>query len=263
MAEFTMLYSGSSGNSALLKEDDKCLLIDMGKSATLTNKKLLELNVNINMLEGILITHEHIDHVAGLNVFLKKHNIPVYSKSKTLDYLYKNRLVPHDAKLIDLNEREVEIGSFKVKAFQVPHDAQDCTGFRISTKSGKTLAYASDLGNVSEEVYGNLQNAHLVALEANYDYNMLIAGFYPDYLKRRIHSDNGHLRNEDCAKTLLNLHKSGCDKFVLCHISDKNNTAALALESIRAHFIENGVIPNENFSVLAASRHEITPITKL
>ncbi len=263
MAEFTMLYSGSSGNCAFFKDGEEFLLIDMGKSATLTKKKLLQLNAPIDMLSGILITHEHVDHIAGLNVFLKKHNVPVYAKTKTLDYLHNKQLVPVNAKLIDINHCEMQIGSFAVKAFSLPHDAQDCAGYRITNKSGKTLAYASDLGCVGEDVYSNLKNADIVALEANYNLNMLANGFYPEYLKKRIHSDKGHLQNEDCAKTLFKLHMDGCNKFVLCHISDKNNTAALALKSIMAHFAEKGVVPNKNINVIAAQRHEITPITQL
>ncbi len=260
MAEFTMLYSGSSGNSALLRDNSKYLLIDMGKSAGLTNKKLKEIDADINNLMGILITHEHSDHIAGLNVFLKKHNIPIYSKRATLDFLYYNNLVPNNTKLIDIDENEIDVGGFGVKAFSLPHDAVDCAGYKITTQNGKSLAYASDLGIVNETIFNNLNNSDIVCLEANYDYNMLIYGYYPDYLKRRINSEKGHLKNEDSAKTLFNLHVNGCNNFMLCHISDKNNTPTHVLNSVRNEFIHNDIIPNKMFKVVAAKRHDISQI---
>ncbi len=263
MAEFTMLYSGSSGNSAFLREEDKYLLVDMGKSSTLTQKKLQELNAPLSSLMGILITHEHSDHIAGLNVFLKKYNIPIYSKKATLNYLYDNNLVPQSAILYDIGDEQADVGGFGVKSFSTPHDALDCTGYRITTPKGKTIALATDLGYISPEIYNNLTGADFVNIESNYDYDMLFNGPYPYYLKKRIDGNNGHLKNEDCAKTIAELHKNGCEKFMLCHISDKNNTMEHALNSVRNEFIKNDIIPNKSFKLTAARRNEISPIIEI
>lgn len=260
MARFTTLYSGSSGNCALFEEDGRALLIDMGRSARSTKTALASLGVEPDALGGILVTHEHSDHVAGLNVFLKHHRVPVYASERTLAELTRQNLVPETATLIPIDGETVDIAGFGVSAFPTSHDAVDCHGFRIESAKGRTLAIATDLGYVSDEVMANLYLADVVALESNYDVNMLMTGKYPYFLKRRIASKNGHLCNEESAAAVTKLVTSGCKRVHLCHLSKENNLPELAMQSVRVAMLEAGVVPDSDCVVRAAERFDISPV---
>lgn len=205
MARFTTLYSGSSGNSALVEENGRYLLVDMGKSCRMTQNALKGLGLPLADLGGILVTHEHSDHVSGLAIFLKYHPVPVYGSAATLDYLACRGLVPPGAELIDIDGRTEDVCGFAVQSFETSHDSVACRGYRITTPLGRVAGVATDLGYVSDEVLANLLLADVVALEANYDYNMLMTGPYPYYLKTRIASQRGHLCNEENAAVSIHV----------------------------------------------------------
>lgn len=259
MARFTTLYSGSSGNSAFVEENGRFLLVDIGKSCRTTLEALKRLDVSPRDLQGILVTHEHSDHVNGLRVFLKKYPVPVYASAATLDVLEEREILPKGMG-IAVDGRDEEVGGFVIQSFSTSHDAVDCCGYRIFTPSGKVLAIATDLGYISDEVIANLYCADVVALESNYDLNMLMSGRYPYYLKMRIASERGHLCNEECAQTIVRLMQEGCKKFSLCHISQENNTPELALATLQCALATQGVMPDAETRVVAARRHEISPI---
>lgn len=260
MAEYTTLYSGSSGNCAFLRENGKYLLIDMGKSCRLTSAALKTLEAPLADLGGILVTHEHSDHVGGLAVFLKQHAVPVYGSAATLDYLYEHRLVPESADLRAIDGREEDVCGFGVQGFATSHDSVDCCGYRITTPAGRVAAVATDLGYVSDEVLANLLLADFVSLEANYDYNMLMTGPYPYYLKTRIASQRGHLCNDESAETVVRLLQNGCKKFALCHIRQENNAPLLVCETMKAALLKHALIPDADCVMQAAKRHEISPM---
>ena len=260
MARFTTLYSGSSGNCAVFEENGRALLVDMGRSARCTKTSLAELGIAPEDLGGILVTHEHSDHVAGLKVFLKHHPVPVYASQLTLDELVRQQLVPPTAELIPVDGETIDIAGFGVSAFPTSHDAADCHGYRTASPKGKTLAIATDLGFVSDEVMANLYLADIVALESNYDVHMLMTGRYPYYLKRRIASKNGHLCNEESASAVTKLVQTGCRNIHLCHLSSENNLPELAMQSVREAFLQAGIVPQQDCVVRAASRYEISPV---
>lgn len=260
MARFTTLYSGSSGNSALVEEDGRYLLVDMGRSCRMTINALKALELPLENLNGILVTHEHSDHVAGLAVFLKRYPVPVYGSTATLRYLAEHALVPAQTELVDIDGRTADIGGFSVQSFETSHDSVACRGYRITTPCNKVVSIATDLGYVSDEVMANLLLSDVVGLESNYDRGMLMAGPYPYYLKTRIASPNGHLSNDDCASTLVTLAQNGCRNFSLCHISKENNTPELALENVRAAMHEAGFAEGRDFTLQAAMRNETSPV---
>ncbi len=244
MAHFTTLYSGSSGNSTLIEENGRYILIDMGKSCRLTQTALREQGLTPETLQGILVTHEHSDHVGGLAIFLKYHPVPVYGSAPTLKYLARHGLVPPGASLIDIDGRTEDVGGFCVQSFATSHDSAACRGYRVTVPSGGVAAVATDLGFVSDEVLANLLLADVVALESNYDRNMLWEGPYAESLKMRIDSPCGHLSNEDCGLTLACLAQNGCRKFTLCHLSEENNTPERAVAASRAALEQAGVDPD-------------------
>ena len=231
------------------------LLIDMGKSCRVTLNALKGLGLPVSGMKGLLVTHEHSDHVAGLSVFLRHYNVPVYASAATLDHLDGLGLTPPGAELIAIEGRSEPVGGFTVSAFPTSHDVP-CCGFRIAAADGSVMAIATDLGCLSPAVHAAMAGAGLVALEANYDLEMLRGGSYPYYLKRRIESPRGHLDNRECAAAVLELIQQGCRKFALCHLSKENNTPQLALAAVRDTLLAAGVVPGPGVRVQAQKRSE-------
>ncbi len=245
MARFATLYSGSSGNSAVVLHNtpagQEYLLVDMGKNCKQTLLALQALELQDATLRGILITHEHIDHVSGLKVFLKKCPVPVYGSAATLAALQAQQILPDTVARYPLaNGQSAMRGGFTVQAFATSHDSADCCGFRITTADGTSMAIATDLGVLNHPVYENLLGCGLVALESNYDRVMLQMGPYPYYLKTRIASQRGHLSNDDAAAAIADLLADGCHRFALCHLSRENNTPDLARATVTARLAEDG-----------------------
>lgn len=259
MATFLSLYSGSSGNCALVGEADRYLCIDMGKSCRATVGAMNQLGIDPAQLQGILITHEHSDHVSGLKVFLKKYAVPVFGSEATLAYLAGHDMVPPTARLEVLDEGGQSVGQFAVHSFHTSHDAVDCRGYRITAPSGHTAAMATDLGQVTEEVIEGLSGADLTVLEANYDPVRLRLGPYPYYLKTRIALPKGHLSNADAGDALARLLGEGCEKFALCHLSQENNTPQLALQAVSGRFLAAGALPGRDGLLQALSRSGVSP----
>ena len=257
MSEFISLYSGSSGNSSVVRCGDHYLIIDMGKGVRTTGAALKSLGLNIADCDGILVTHEHSDHVKGLSTFLKKNPLPVYGGADTLDFLDANGIVPPTCELNTLSSREEDIGAFGVQAFPTSHDVP-CVGFRIEEAGGGAMAYASDLGTLTPAVHENLSGCDLVALEANYDLQRLRYGPYPGYLKVRIESRRGHLDNRECAAKVAELAAAGCQKFSLLHLSQENNAPELALEAVADAFRATGVTPAPALTVQAQERNAVS-----
>ena len=260
MAEFISLYSGSSGNCSVIRCGEKYLLVDMGKSCRTTVEGLKALGLALADCNGILVTHEHSDHVKGLAVFLRKYPMPVYGAADTLDMLLQNGILPPDCDAHTLGGMaEEEIGAFGVRMFPTSHDVP-CVGYRIATPDGRKMAIATDLGMLTPAVHTALSGCDLVALESNYDLHMLRTGPYPYYLRARIESPRGHLSNDECSAKLLELIQEGCKKFALCHLSQENNTPARALGTVFNTLAAAGVVPEADCVVQAQRRNEISPL---
>lgn len=258
MALFTTLYSGSSGNCGLLLEGEKYLLLDMGKSCRTTLTALRTLGLSVGDCQGILVTHEHSDHVAGLETFLKHYNVPVYGCADTLTMLESRGTLPPAIEAVAMDGRTEEVGGFVVHSFPTSHDVP-CCGYRIRTAEGRTMALATDLGTLTPIVQENLAGCDLVALEANYDAFSLHGGPYPYYLKVRVSSDRGHLDNRACAAELLDLVQDGCKKFALCHLSQVNNSPELALTTVYNVLLAAGIEPGRDVLIQAQTRNDISP----
>ncbi len=260
MAEFTSLYSGSSGNCSVVRCGARYLLVDMGKSCRTTVAGLKALGLALSDCDGVLVTHEHSDHVKGLSVFLDKFPLPVYGAADTLDMLLQNGILPDGCEASALGCGAAEdIGAFSVEMFPTSHDVP-CVGYRVHTADGRTMAIATDLGVLTPGVHAALSGCDLVALESNYDLHMLRTGPYPYYLRARIESPRGHLSNDECSAKLLELIQEGCKKFALCHLSQENNTPQKALETVFNTLGAAGVVPDEDCIVQTQRRSEVSPI---
>ncbi len=258
MANYISLYSGSSGNCSIVEQDGKFIIIDIGKSAKITNAAIKEIGLELKNLQAVFISHEHQDHVQGLKVFLKNLAVPVYSNAYTLDFLIKNNLLPEHTQTIDLDYQGVTVGEFRVCGFEIPHDSQACTGFKIFTNTGTSMALATDLGCVSKDTYENLKGNDLVVLEANYDEYMLKTGPYPYYLKSRIASNRGHLSNEQAGMAAYTLLKDGVKKIRFCHLSNTNNTPNAVLAKLALICQGSSFLEDDSIHISVNRRHDIT-----
>ena len=232
MFNFCSLYSGSSGNSLFVESENTKLLVDAGVSSKKIEEALANLEIDPTSIDGILITHEHSDHVQGLGTFAKKFNLPVFVNEKTLDAMpkQKEKISEKNIKLFNINEK-FEIGDLKVKPFSIPHDAANPCGFNIF-KDDKKISIATDIGHMTNGVLKNLEDSIFIMLESNYDPEVLKYSKYPYQLKTRIAGPDGHLSNELAGKTISYLLNSGLKQAVLGHLSKQSNFPELAYKTV-------------------------------
>ena len=248
---FCSFSSGSSGNCYLIKTDKTAVLIDAGISATRILKELDRTDTPQDKVEGLFLTHEHVDHVTGSRVLLKRlKNAQVFASPGTFEgTIRRDAADPHSfEKEIDRDRRisispdeAVKVGDLTIRAFRTLHDAGDPYGYCISN-GGKSIAVLTDTGTITEEMVDNIAGADVLVLEANHDTELLRCGSYPPYLKRRILSDYGHLSNSQAADALLRLFGSFEKKRVvlLAHLSAENNTPAIAERTVLTALAREG-----------------------
>lgn len=218
--------SGSSGNCLLLKGKNTNLLIDAGLSMRRIKEGLEMCSLTMENISGVLITHEHSDHILGLKMLLKYHRPMIYAP-RTVASRLRGMLPDIDSCLgvIPVGEPFV-LGDIEITAFHTPHDSAESVGYRVT--DGTTFAIATDMGHVTEEIKSGLMGADTVLIESNHDEEMLRYGKYPVSLKRRILSQNGHLSNENCAALARELADNGTRNIILGHLSKENNTPRIA-----------------------------------
>ena len=252
-----LLYSGSEGNAALLTVGNTALLIDAGRTAKALTEALTRAAVAPDAIRAIFLTHEHRDHTAALNVFLKHHPVPVHTTAASAARLRQTGGEALCACLVEhapLFEEDVE--GLHIASFETSHDSACCVGYRFTfTENGTPhrIGYATDLGVVTPTVENALSGCEAVVIECNHDEEMLMTGPYPADLKRRIASRHGHLSNRDCAALCARLAAQGAKRFLLAHLSEANNDRALALGEVTAALAGTGahvaaadpVIPTE------------------
>ena len=208
---------------------------------------------SITDIDAILITHEHSDHIKGLPLICKNHNIPVYTCQKTKEYLDEYLIGKKTTGTIHSIEYDqmFKINNLEITPFETSHDAIMPCGFYISNNL-QSLAFATDLGYVSDNILKYLNKADYIVLESNYDNIMLEYGKYPFNIKRRIASDMGHLSNNDTACILTSILTTNPNKkFLLSHLSENNNTTDIACDTITSHLKENGL---DKFDISFASK---------
>ena len=226
------LASGSSGNCALVSDGDCHILLDAGISLRRIRTALGHFGLTPGDLSGVLITHEHSDHVGGLPMLAKYHDIPIFAPRTVANHL-RWSLAGVEPRFYELLPgKPTELGAFRVTAFRTPHDTPESVGYRLE---GSTLAVGccTDLGRVTDEVQDTLTGCDAALLEANHDEDLLRDGPYPVYLKRRILSDHGHLSNAACGALAARLAARGAQYILLGHLSRENNRPALAQDTVR------------------------------
>lgn len=239
---FCPLFSGSSGNALFVQYGQTRLLIDAGKPGRTLTEALRSIGVTPETLSGILITHEHSDHISGAGVMARKYRLPVYATAGTWRAMEKKiGPVPPELRVTFDKAQDFYLGQLGVEPFAIPHDAADPVGYRLYG-GGISLATATDLGQFTRRVRDAIAGSSLVLLESNHDPDMLRANpHYPTVLKQRILGNHGHLSNEACADALMELVDSGVRNVILGHLSGENNTPHLALATSEARAEREGV----------------------
>ncbi len=255
--ELCSIASGSSGNCICVGSDDSHLLIDAGISGRRIEEGLHQLDLKCEELKGVLVTHEHIDHIAGLGVLARRYGLPIYATAGTKEAILRVKsLGKVDESLFRVVEPEVDfvIGDLTVEPIAISHDAAEPVAYRIR-HGEKSAAVITDLGTYDDELVAKLQDLDVLLLEANHDVNMLQVGPYPYPLKQRILGDRGHLSNERSGHLLGQLLHDGFKAAVLGHLSKENNYAKLAYETVRLEIL-NGDNPyrGDDFPVYVAKR---------
>ncbi len=253
---FCTLGSGSKGNSYLIATEKNKILIDAGLSAKYICTALEEIGVSANEIDGIIITHEHSDHIAGTRVLSKKYGIPLYANEKTLAEVARKYSDIESKNLRTFNNGEsFYIGGFDISPFKTPHDSVSSCGFSVYSGINK-VTVATDIGHMTRNVLENLKNSDILVLEANHDLDMLINGPYNAFLKQRVQGPNGHLSNEVCGKTLAYLLDYGLNRVVLAHLSEENNTPECAYNTVIKHLNERGAEDGKDVFIEIASQNE-------
>ena len=233
--EFYTLASGSGGNAALVREQDTVLLIDAGISARRMIQSLAQVGLSPDLLSAILITHEHVDHINGLQTLCKKCAAPVYASRGTAQSL----LYAGDALRIFEAGECFTVGAFEIRSFPSSHDAADPVGYRIDCESG-SLGFLTDTGFVTNDAYDTLLGVDLLLLEANHDVETLQSGPYPQFLKTRILGRRGHLSNAQAGEFALASVKAGTGDIMLAHLSNENNTPVIAEYAVARKLQQHG-----------------------
>lgn len=255
------IASGSSGNCIYVGSEATHLLIDAGISGKKTESGLRELGLTLGDIDGILVTHEHADHISGLGVIARKYEIPVYATAGTIQAMRENAALGmleqelfHEIQ----EDRKFIIKDLTVNPLQISHDAAQPVGYRISYGT-KKVAVCTDLGVYNDYTVECLRGMDALLLEANHDVNMLQVGPYPYYLKKRILGDRGHLSNENSGRLLCRILHDGLKTVFLGHLSKENNLPELAFESVRME-INMGDNPYKagDFDIRVARRSEVT-----
>ena len=254
MFKFCTLYSGSSGNCSFAQTDSTKILIDAGQSAKKIEEALSSIDIDPFSINGILVTHEHSDHVKGLGVLSKKFHIPVYANLETWNAMENQREKIEDNNIKFFSFNKFSIGDIDVNPFSIPHDAANPCGFNIYNND-KKMSIATDIGHINKEILNNLLDSNFLLLEANYEPEVLRYSKYPYLLKSRISGPNGHLSNIDAGKTISYLVNRGLNKVMLGHLSHENNFPELAYKTVVEQLIENNVSQN-NLRLAVANRYE-------
>ncbi len=261
MLELCAIASGSSGNCICVGDDNTHVLIDAGISGKRIENGLNEFDLKANEMQGILVTHEHIDHIAGIGVLARRYGIPIYSTEGTIRAIKQSKSVGKiDESLFQVITpgKRFSIGDLIFKPISISHDAADPVAYKV-TNDNKTVAVVTDLGNYNQAIVDELQGLDALLLEANHDIKMLQMGPYPYPLKQRILGDRGHLSNERSGQFLSELLHDHFGTVMLGHLSKENNYEELAYEAVRLEVtLGDNPYKAEDFPMMVARRDTVS-----
>lgn len=259
--EICSIASGSSGNCIYVASDESRILVDVGISGKRIRDGLTSIGVCPEELTGILITHEHSDHIQGLGVISRKYHLPIYSTKGTIQGVMQasgvGKIDPSLFHEIQY-EQTFMVGDLEIHPFEISHDAMEPVAY-VARHGGKAIGIATDMGVYDENIIRNLSGLNALLLEANHDVNMLQVGSYPYYLKRRILGDRGHLSNENSGRLLSQILHDDCQCILLGHLSKENNMEELAFETVKQEItMSDCCYCGNDFPIYVAKRDEVS-----
>ena len=243
------LSSSSSGNAVLVTGNGRSILIDCGIPVKRLKDGLETAGIKLNDVEGILLTHEHDDHIRTAAVVSENYGIPVYGERRTLAAVKARTNLKGGFYFSGM--KPFMLAGMEIRPFPTPHDAVCPVGYSISA-GDKRYVQATDIGWFSPEVESAMRGADMVLIESNHDIDMLLNGKYPPYLKERILSRQGHLSNGSCSEAVLKILDSGTRNIILGHLSEHNNTVALAYETTLEATGKRGAVPGRDYLLAVA-----------
>jgi len=249
------LASGSKGNCIHIAAGDKAILVDAGLSGREIERRMAQRDLRPDLLQAIIVSHEHVDHIRGVGVLARRYRLPVYLSSETAGAAFSSLGRLPQCFYFQAGKPFL-LPPFAIHPFNVSHDAVDPVGFTISM-NGSRIGIATDLGIATGLVQEHLKGCHLIILEANHDLDMLISGPYPWPLKQRIKSRNGHLSNESAEALLRSVMTDDLRCVILGHLSETNNTASQALAIVRR------AIDGRDVCILVAEQNYSGPVVML
>ncbi|MBS4175219.1 MBL fold metallo-hydrolase [Bacillus sp. FJAT-49736] len=258
---FSVLASGSTGNATYVETNEHAFLVDAGFSGKQMEALFQKIDRKLENLNGILVTHEHSDHIKGVGVLARKYKLPVYANQKTwaaMDGLIGD--IPVDQKFTFDMEDVKSFGGLSIESFGVSHDAAEPM-FYIFHEGDKKIVLITDTGYVSDRMKGIISNANVYIFESNHDVQMLRMGKYPWNIKRRILSDVGHVSNEDAAIAMSDVIGDKTRRIYLSHLSLDNNLKDLARMSVTQTLQSRGLIVGESFDLFDTDPKIPTPLT--
>lgn len=260
---FSVLASGSTGNAFFVETEDQSFLVDAGLSGKALEGLFSDIGRDMSKLSGILVTHEHSDHIKGLGVIARKHKLPIYANAKTWNAMERNiGQIPIEQKFHFEMEQIKTFGSLDIESFGVSHDAVEPMFYSFHHE-GKKVVLITDTGYVSDRVKGIISNAEAYIFESNHDVSMLRMGRYPWNIKRRILSDVGHVSNEDAALAMSEVAGDRTKRIYLAHLSLDNNMKDLARMSVEQTLKTQGIIVGEQFSIYDTDPKKATELVSV
>lgn len=260
--KFISLASGSSGNCYFLGTDTYGILIDAGIGIRTIKKALRDIDVPMDMIRAVFVTHDHADHIKAVGNLGEKLHIPIYTTARIHTGINKSYCVTEKlhASVRYLEKQEpMVLGDFHIESFEVPHDGTDNVGYCIEIE-GKVFSFLTDLGEITPTAAKYICKANYLILEANYDEEMLRMGSYPAYLKERIASKTGHLSNMAAAEFLAENITQHLRYIWLCHLSKDNNHPELAYKTVEMKLKNKGIVVGKDVQLLALKRSTPSPL---
>lgn len=259
---FRCFASGSSGNCFYLGTPKQGILIDAGISARTIQKHLRSMGLDYANIMGVLITHDHADHIRAVGTLGERVHLPIFASRLIHDGINRNYGVQEklrtSQRYYNVGE-EWELMGMKINTFPVSHDSTQCVGYVIDY-AGQRFVIATDCGETNAEMEAYIQTANHVVIEANHDEQMLLNGPYPTYLKQRILSPKGHQSNVTCGRLLAENYHEQMRNVFLCHLSHENNDPNVAMNTITEILLNEGIMPGADIFLTPLERLTPSPV---
>lgn len=252
--KFISLSSGSAGNCYYIESGGTKILIDAGVSTRYIKNALKQFDISIEEIDAVFITHEHTDHIYGVEVLSRNYNIPVYSNQLTTDSILARNFIKRKD-LFNSFDKKINIKDLDIHTFDIHHDAVNPVGYVISDADLK-FSVLTDTGCITKDIYESIKGSKAVVLESNHDIEMLQNGPYHYALKQRILSNVGHLSNDAAGKTAVKLINDGTEEIILGHISSTNNTYDIVFQSISYYLSVNNINIGQDVKIEIAKKCE-------